>query len=617
MHPLASWRPALGARYLGEGRCRFLVWAPGREQVAVHVVAPAERVVPMTRQDEGYWQAVVEDIRPGARYFYQLDGRLDRPDPASRLQPEGVHGPSAVVDPAFAWQDDCWFGPPLQHYIIYELHIGAFTAEGTLDAAIRELPALRELGVTAVEIMPVAQFPGDRNWGYDGVGLFAVQNSYGGPEAFKRLVDACHREGLAVVLDVVYNHLGAEGNYLWDFGPYFTDRYKTGWGAAVNFDGAESHHVRRFFVENALHWLCDCHVDALRLDAVHAIFDLSAYTFLEQLADAVEEAQLEAGRRLYLIAESDQNDKRLVRPRTQHGYGMDAQWNDDFHHAVHVLLTGEEDGYYVDFTASTGQTPLEIVATTLREGFVYTGQYSHFRGRPHGSSARDIPSWRFVVCIQNHDQVGNRMQGERLSQLVSTARLKLGAALLLLSPYVPLLFMGEEYGETNAFHYFVSYTDPELAEAVRKGRREEFAAFTTHGEPLDPQGEGAFLAAKLDRNRADDGEHADLLAFYKALIALRKAQPALRHLSKDHLKVEVDPAAQTLVLQRRYGTDGVAVFFNFSAAPAAASATLAPGCWRCVLASAADQGPELLAAEGPTELTLPPETVLIYSKEGE
>jgi maltooligosyltrehalose trehalohydrolase len=385
----------------------------------VRIVAPPERIVPLEKEDRGYHQGIIEDVEPGSLYVYRLDEGKQCPDPASRSQPQGVHGPSQVVDPHFPWEDRHWFGLPLEDYIIYELHVGSFTPEGTFEAIMSHLEELKDLGVTAVELMPVAQFPGSRNWGYDGVFPFAVQHSYGGPEGLRRLVDACHQHGLAVVLDVVYNHLGPEGNYLANFGPYFTQRYRTPWGAAINFDGPHSDEVKWFFIENALYWITEFHIDALRLDALHAILDLSAQPFLEELATAVHDEAERRGRRVYLIAESDLNDTKLIRSRELGGYGLDGQWNDDFHHALHTLLTGESSGYYQDF-GKVGD-----LAKAFTEGYVYSGQYSAYRRRQHGNSSKLLPAPKFVVCAQNHDQVGNRMFGERLTQMVSFDALKL------------------------------------------------------------------------------------------------------------------------------------------------------------------------------------------------
>ncbi|MCU0690279.1 MAG: malto-oligosyltrehalose trehalohydrolase, partial [Polyangiaceae bacterium] len=513
--------PSLGAVVLGDHRCLFRVWAPLAKHVQVRLLEPGGRVVGLEPGPCGYHQAVVEDVRPGARYRYVLDGQRERSDPASRSQPEGVHGPSQVVDPRFDWTDHRWCGIQLQDFVLYELHLGTFTPEGTFDAAAERLDDLAELGITAVEIMPVSEFPGDRNWGYDGVYPYAVHRAYGGPEACKRFVDACHRRGMAVVLDVVYNHFGPEGNYLWDYAPYFTDRYRTPWGSAVNFDGSHCREVRRYFVENALMWITDFHVDALRLDAVHAIMDLSAKTFLEELAEAVHRRGQKLGRWVFAIGESDLNDPKLVLPRAQGGFELDAVWADDFHHAMHALLTGEHNGYYQDFGG------FEHLVKAVREGWSYAGDYSEYRKRPHGRSPRDVRAGQVVVCAQNHDQVGNRMLGERLSALVPFEALKLAAGAVLLAPFIPLLFMGEEYAETNPFQYFVSHGDCALIEAVRRGRREEFARFCWNGSPPDPQDRATFDRSRLNYESRTAGHHNVLLQFHKELIGLRKTVPAL------------------------------------------------------------------------------------------
>jgi maltooligosyltrehalose trehalohydrolase len=550
------------------------------DQVEVHVLSPRERILPLCREGRGYHHAVLQGVEPGTLYVYRLNGNIERPDPASRSQPHGVLGPSQVVDPRFPWGDRHWFGLPLEDYIIYELHVGTFSPEGTFDAIVPHLDALRELGITAVELMPVAQFPGNRNWGYDGVYPFAVQASYGGPDGLRRLVSACHQRGLAVVLDVVYNHLGPEGNYLAEFGPHLTERYRTPWGAAMNFDGPHSDEVRRFFVENALFLITEFHIDALRLDALHAILDLSAHPFLKELATAVHGEAERLGRRVYLIAESSLNDSKLVRPQELGGYGLDAQWNDDFHHALHALLTGERTGYYQDF----GRVAHLVKA--FREGYVYSGQYSQFRRRRHGNSSQSLAAHQFVVCSQNHDQVGNRAFGERLSQLVSFEALKLAAGVVLLSPFIPLLFMGEEYGEPAPFPYFVSHSDPGLIEAVRRGRREEFAAFGWPGEPLDPQDEATFLQAKLDHTRRQAGHHRVLAEFYRELIRLRRARPALRRLSKDHLEVEGSEGEQVLSVRRWSDDDETWAVFHFGDGERSIGLPIPAGRWRKALDSA-------------------------------
>ncbi|MFS8889132.1 malto-oligosyltrehalose trehalohydrolase [Synechococcus sp. R55.1] len=551
----------MGAYPLGSGCYHFSVWAPLVEQVELKLLSPVQRCFTLVRDEQGYWQGEVDGIPPGpVDYLYRLHtqaGVVERPDPASRCQPYGVHGPSRVVDPRFDWQDQGWKGIPLSQWILYELHVGTFTLEGTFAALIPRLPELVELGVNVLELMPVAQFPGERNWGYDGVYPYAVQTSYGGAAGFKALVNACHQLGLAVILDVVYNHLGPEGNYLRDFGPYFTDKYHTPWGDALNFDDRYSDGVREFFLQNAEYWLEEFHLDGLRLDAVHAIYDFSAYPFLQELAEQVDALEARTGRPRVLIAESDLNDVRLITPREQGGYGLDAQWCDDFHHSLHTLLTGEKTGYYQDF----GE--LEHLAKAYRESYVYSGQYSCYRARRHGNSAVGRPGSQFVVCIQNHDQVGNRRLGERLSQLTSFEGLKLAAAALLLAPMLPLLFMGEEYGEVAPFLYFVSHGDPDLVEAVRQGRRREFSAFAWQGEPPDPQAEETFLRSKLNWDLKKAGHHQVLWKWYQALIRLRKTQPALQHLERDGVEVELF-SNSGLALHRRQGSQALLALFNFS-----------------------------------------------------
>ncbi len=569
-----------GAVYLGEGRSRFCVWAPSASEVELRIVSPRERIVPLDRLMQGYYQATLENIEPGSRYLYRINRDKERPDPASRLQPQGVHGPSQVMDPAFEWNDKCWFGLPLQNYILYEIHTGTFTREGTFQAIIPFLDELKALGTTAIEIMPVAQFPGDRNWGYDGVYPFAVQESYGGPDGLKRLVDASHQRGLAVVLDVSYNHLGPEGNYLADFAPYFTDRYRTPWGAAINFDGADSNGVRRFFIENALYWITDFHIDSLRLDAIHAIYDNSPTTFIQDLACAVHHRAECLNRRSYLIAESNQNDVRVVRSRELGGYGLDAQWNDDFHHSVHVLLTGERAGYYGDY----GE--FRHLVKAFREGFVYSGEYSRHRRRAHGSSSREVPGYRMVAFSQNHDQVGNRMYGDRLSRLVSFEDLKLAAGTVLLSPFIPLLFMGEEYGETAPFLYFTSHSDATLVEAVREGRRAEFAAFLGEGEIPDPQSETTFQKCKLNRGLARERANSVLSGFYRELIQLRKTLPGMGCLSKEQMEVTAFEKEMVLFVRRWDGPQETMTVFSYAREPVTVPLCLPSARWRTLLDSA-------------------------------
>lgn len=518
------WSLPFGASLLKNKTVAFKVWAPFVHEMEVRIFSQGKTVsIPMEKKERGCFEAVAEKISPGSRYFYRLNHGAERPDPYSRFQPEGVHGPSEVMDPhSFKWSIPEWNPIPMEDYIIYELHPGAFTPEGTFESILPRLDYLKnQLGVTAVEIMPVAQFPGSRNWGYDGVHLFAPQQSYGGPAGLKRLIDGCHQVGLAVILDVVYNHFGPEGNYLREFGPYFTEKYRTPWGTAINYDDAGSDFVRRYVIDNALYWITEYKVDALRLDAIHAIFDFSAKHILRQLKEEVDRLAQTIGRPVYLIAESDLNDPKVIESPEKGGYGLDAQWSDDFHHSLHTLLTGERNGYYRDFGR------LDQMEQAIRKGFVMAGIYSPYRDRIHGSpSDGRLPS-QFVVFSQNHDQVGNRTLGDRLSTLVSFEAQKLAAAAVLLAPNLPLLFMGEEYGETAPFQYFTHYQDRALGEAVRKGRWEEAAGLGWKGEVPDPQSEETFRRSKLDLSQRFQEPHSLLFAFYRRLIALRKSEPRL------------------------------------------------------------------------------------------
>jgi len=559
----------LGAAWQENGLCTFLVWAPRVRRLTLRLLDRKESIA-MAGLSLGYHYAAAERMAPGDRYAFSLDGGPDRPDPASRHQPLGVHGPSAVVDPALPWTDRSWRGRALSELVFYELHVGTFSPGGTFDAILPRLPALSELGITALELMPVAQFPGERNWGYDGVNLFAVQESYGGAGGLKRLVDACHRAGLAAFLDVVYNHAGPEGNYLAEFGPYFTDRYRTPWGDAVNFDGPGSDEVRRFFLENARRWISEFHLDGLRLDAVHAICDQSPRPFLAELAETVHAEGERRGWPAYVIAETDRNDARLVRSAAQGGLGMDAVWSDDFHHALHALATGERDGYYRDFGSASD------LATAFSRGFVYVGQRSAFRDRSHGSSPDGLDPSRFVVCAQNHDQIGNRMRGERLATLISPERLKVVSAAVLLSPFLPLLFMGEEYGETAPFLYFVSHADPVLIEAVRKGRRTEFASFSGQGEPPDPASPATYERSRLDFELADRQPHRARCDFYRELLRLRREVPALREGAA--VGCVLDDAPRLVAVRRE--TRGGAAWLLLAFGDGPVTTSLPPGAWR-------------------------------------
>jgi maltooligosyltrehalose trehalohydrolase len=582
----------------------------------LHIAAPQERIIPVHKSGNGYFAAEVDDAPPGTLYTYRLNGAAERPDPASRFQPRGVHGPSEIIDHSFRWDDSCWFGLPRRDYIIYELHVGTFTPEGTFDGIIPHLSELKDLGITALELMPVAQFPGSRNWGYDGVHPFAPQDSYGGVMGLKRLVNACHKQCLAVILDVVYNHLGPEGNYLGEFGPYFTERYRTPWGPALNFDGAESDHVRHYFIENALYWITEFHFDGLRLDAVHAILDHAPFTFLEELGEAVHEQAKKLNRQVFLFPESAANESRLIRSRDLGGYGLDAQWNDDFHHALRAVLTGENTGYYQDY----GE--FRQLVKAYREGFVYSGEYSRFRRHRHGTSTKDIPAERFVIFSQNHDQVGNRMLGERLTQLASFEDLKLAAGAVLLAPFIPLLFMGEEYGEEAPFQYFISHGDPDLVAAVRAGRREEFAAFGWQTEPPDPQDEATFLRAKLNHQLKRDGRFRTLWEFYRELIRLRKECSPLARLSKEHCQVTGFEAERVLLLLRHSSAEATLAIFNFNAAQVPLTLPVPRGRWRKMLDSTDERWhgigsmlPATFDAGDSVTLAFQPKSVAVFAGE--
>jgi maltooligosyltrehalose trehalohydrolase len=581
--PKKPWTLELGASVSDEG-VRFRVWAPAVTSISL-VIEDESKEIPMDPEGKGYFTTFLSGAESRMRYSYLLNANQIRPDPISRFQPEGVKGPSEVIDPdEFKWKDQTWRGIPLEKMIIYEIHTGTFTDEGTFEAIIPFLAYFKkDLGVTAIELMPVAQFPGTRNWGYDGTYLYAPQNSYGGPKGLKSLINACHQKGLAVILDVVYNHLGPEGNYLSDYAPYFTDRYKTPWGSAVNFDGPESDEVRRFITDNAVYWITEYHLDGIRIDAVHGIFDFSARHILLDIREEVQHQAKNLSRQIAVIAESDLNDVRIINPPGKGGYGLDAQWNDDFHHCLHTLLTQERNGYYEDFG------DISQMVKALREGFVYTGQYSSYRRRRHGSSSKHLSPAQFVVFSQNHDQVGNRMIGERLSTLVSFEALKLAAGVVLLSPNIPLLFMGEEYGEEAPFQYFVSHSDDTLIEAVRRGRREEFAGFGWQGDIPDPQSEETFLLSKIHLDLHRQGKHKTLFELYRTLLKCRKEIPSLSHLSKAGMEVKAHEEEATLIMRRRHGEDRIFGIFNFSEKPAEVRILVERGQWQKVLDSSSDQ----------------------------
>jgi maltooligosyltrehalose trehalohydrolase len=604
--------PTYGARPQN-GATKFTVWAPRAHQLSVRVrTGTAAGDHPLARDERGVFSATIPDVKGGDDYTYRIDGGEERPDPASRWQPYGVHGASRVVDPeAFVWSDDGWKGIEMADFVIYELHVGTFTPEGTFDAVIPRLAALRELGITAIELMPVAQFPGERNWGYDGVQLYAPQNSYGGPEALKRLVNAAHAGGLAVVLDVVYNHVGPEGNYLSEYGPYFTNVYRTPWGPAVNYDGPHSDEVRRFIIENACYWVRDFHIDALRLDAVHGIYDFRAVHLTEALTERVHNLAGALDRHVQVIAESDLNDPRLLRPVESGGYAMDAQWSDDFHHAVHVALTGERVGYYEGY-AKHGD--IMAIHDALSRRFVFHGQYAPHRRRQHGAPADDVSAEHFVIFIQNHDQVGNRAAGERLGALVSPNALRLAAALLLLAPYVPLIFMGEEYNEPAPFQYFVSHSDRELVAAVRKGRHEEFESFGWAGEVPDPQAEETFARSRIHFELRAEGEHAKLREMYRELLKIRREEPALRP-GAARITVRSDARARWIAMRLDApGARSLLALFNLATGERSIPLSDEDGTgWRARFATS-DALPGAVPASG-SMVALPPLSAALYYKE--
>jgi maltooligosyltrehalose trehalohydrolase len=510
----------------------------------------------MTRAANGWWTSNTS-LRAGADYVCFIDGQGPFPDPRSAAQPAGVHGASRIVDhQAFPWSDGAWRPPRLESAVIYELHVGTFTLPGTFAAAVERLDYLRELGVTHLELMPVAEFPGDRGWGYDGVDLYAPHHAYGSHDALKTLIDACHARGLAIILDVVYNHFGPSGNYWSCFGPYLTRGHATPWGDAVNLDDRGSDEVRRHFCDNALMWLRDYHFDGLRLDAVHTMFDQSATHFLEQVAGEVASLSRQLERRFVLIAESDLNDPRIIRPREFGGYALDAQWSDDFHHALHALLTGERQGYYRDFGT------LADLAQALRQGFVYDGRYSVYRDRRHGRAPIGLSGHRFVCCTQNHDQIGNRARGERLAHLISPGRLRIAAAVLFTSPFIPMLFQGEEWAASSPFQYFTGHPEPDLAHAVSEGRKHECVDFGWDPAAIpDPQAMATFVRSKLDWSESAREPHRQILKWYRELIALRRRCPTLTNGGMREVKVIFDEAAQWFVMLR----EPIALTFNLSA----------------------------------------------------
>jgi maltooligosyltrehalose trehalohydrolase len=552
-----GWQPRFGASWSQE-KSSFRVWAPeaGAAELLLEPVGRTSERFAMEKDSDGFFTAQVQWARPGDLYRFQLSGNPPWPDPASRYQPKGVHGPSQLIDAsAFAWTDQSWEGVTREHLVLYELHVGTFTSQGTFEAATARLPWLRELGITAIELMPVADFPGSRNWGYDGTALFAPARCYGTPDQLRNLVNTAHQLGLAVHLDVVYNHLGPDGAYLTAFSPFvFSQRHRSPWGAGINFDGPHSEHVRRFFIDNALHWIHDYHFDGLRLDATHAIVDESPKPFLAELAEAVEASMHGERRKAVVIAEDDRNLSTITMPRSTGGWGLDATWADDFHHQVHRRLTGESDGYYADFSGTTTD-----IATTVHNGWFYCGQYAPYFGKARGSDPSDLPLSAFVICFQNHDQIGNRAMGERLNQLTTLPSCRAASVLLLLAPEIPLLFMGQEWASSSPFQYFTDH-EPKLGRLVTKGRRREFARFAAFSDPAvreripDPQAPATFIRSRLAWEETTAKRHAGVLALYKALLRVRFSEPALQGSSRSNCEI-VPLGENGLLLCRKTATD--------------------------------------------------------------
>ncbi|WP_449451374.1 malto-oligosyltrehalose trehalohydrolase [Spirosoma validum] len=616
MYPLNVNKRTLGVTFLPDRQAQIVLWSPSADQVDLKI--NGQSVLPLQQEELGYWQTKTDQLRPGDSYTFVLNNEKEYPDPASLSQPQGVYDASQAIDTSlFYWDDQCWVNPALEDYLLYEVHTGTFTPEGTFASLETKLDYLKALGVTAIEIMPVAQFADSRNWGYDGVYSFAVQNSYGGASNLQRLVDACHYKGIAVVLDVVYNHFGPEGSFFSNFGPYLTSKYCTPWGNAINFDDAWCDGVRHYVIENALMWFRDFHIDALRLDAVHAMKDCSPVHILQELRQQVDHLMETTGRRHHLLVECDLNDPKFINPLTEHGYGMDAQWIDEFHHSLRVTVGEAKTGYYADFDG------LAHLTKSYQHGYVYDGQFSNVRQKLFGCKAESNPGHQFIIFSQNHDQVGNRQQGERSSQLYSYDTLKLLAGAVLVSPYIPLLFMGEEWGETNPFFYFATHFEPDLVEAVQQGRKDEFAHSHSDKEVPAPQSHDTFEEAKLQWGLLAKEPHQTLLRYYQTLIALRRQLPALHKLDRQYVNVTANDDQQTLQLHRWQGDQHIQCLMNFSKQPQIVQLSEASQeqDWHKLLDSADEQwfpqngistAPGSLSTDNAIELQ--PESIVIYAQ---
>lgn len=600
-----------GAWITPENDTLFRIWAPYLTELQL-CDAHGKKLADFSALEKGYLECRLPGNHTGLLYYINSSQGLF-PDPASRSQPQGVQGPSEVISAHFPWTDQEWQAGPLAEQVLYEIHTGTFSSSAGFDGILPHLQELKYTGITCLELMPIAQFPGSRNWGYDGVLPWAVQNSYGGPQGLHRLVDACHRIGLGVVLDVVYNHLGPEGNILPRLGPYFTDRYHTPWGQAVNLDGPGSYAVRDFLIQNALFWLDTYHIDGLRLDAVHAIFDQSARHFLSELSERISGYCRETGKNCYLIAESDLNDPRVVSPCPQ-GYGFDAQWLDDWHHSIHSLITGESRGYYQDFGS------IEHLLTSYTENFVYSGQYSSHRDRDFGGDASGLPGSSFIAFTQNHDHIGNRPLGERLVRLAGAEAARLAAGALVLSPFIPLLFMGEEFAADQPFLYFVNHNDPGLLEAVRRGRREEFAGLMEGYIPPDPDDENTWKSSILDWEAAEQTPHQQMRAYYRTLLSLRRQWPSAEWCDPSRFTAWSIPPKKVLCLMHRFSESRILGILNFDVTQTAVCCDT-PGSWSLLLdSSALDWGGPGSALEtewdGTEQLILPGKGLAIYHDTG-
>lgn len=595
------WNLDIGTNISGN-ETSFRVWAPLRKSVDVRLVKKGKTIA-LIPEDRGYFSLTCK-AEAGDDYYFVLDKKNRRPDPVSRYQPRGVHGPSRIIDPQeFSWTDRNWRGISKKDLLIYELHVGTFTKKGNFESIVPFLPYLHdELGVTAVEIMPVGQFPGTRNWGYDGTYMFAVQNSYGGPNGLKKLVDSCHKEGIALILDVVYNHLGPEGNYLPEYGPYLSSKYHTPWGQTLNYDDQGSDEVRHYVLENARYWISEYHVDGLRLDAIHGIYDFSPRHLLQEMSGLVRSLAIDLDKQFHFIAESDLNDPRVVEKKERRGYECDAQWSDDFHHAVHAYLTREKQHHYVDFGK------LEDISKSLKDIFVYDGKYSQYRKRTHGSPVSELSGDKFVIFTQNHDQVGNRAGGERISVLISQAKLKLASALCLLSCNIPLIFMGEEYAEKSPFYYFIDHSDKELIEAVRKGRSRDLGLkHTKHF--IDPQSPSTFLKSKVDLSLRKEHGNREIFEFYQRLITLRKSHKIFSEFDRAKMHITTDKESKYILLMRKSMDEEMLQIFSFDSLERKIANPVSEGVWEKALDSSGG-AKESLNAD--SDVVVPPTSALVY-----